>query len=340
MTIFTAFTTDRQFDAIRGLSRVAAAFLLISLVAVLLPADAAAMQFNARVSGTVTDANGDPLVGVKVTIMLMSNRRVDPIPPTEVTTDDKGRFFARNVRVGDSQVIFELEGYERHVDRREMRVGVQTVDATLNVDIVAAKVVAANIANAQYQEGYEAFVAEDFAAAVEHLQQALVMIDDTEENAAARGSVHALLGRAYSEQRDLQQTVANYREWVRYQPQDANAHIELASALNEMGERDEAMVHFEHALERNPQDPTSLYNIGVVMVNSGAVEEGAALIQRAIDVQPEFPLALKNLGYAYSRIEKYQEAVDAFEKYLEQDPEAADAAQILDFVVTLKEMIG
>ncbi len=333
-------TTHRQFDVIRGLSRVAAAFLLISLVAVLLPADAAATQFNARVSGTVTDADGNPLAGVKVTIMLMSNRRVDPVPPTELTTDDEGRFFARNVRAGDSQVIFELEGFETHIDRREMRVGVQTVDATLNVDIAAAMVVAANIANAHYQEGYEAFVAEDFAGAVEHLQQALVMIEDTEENAAARGSVHALMGRAYMEQRDLQHAVANYREWVRYQPQDANAHIELASALNEMGERDEAMVHFEHALERNPQDPTSLYNIGAVMVNSGAVEEGAALIERAIEVQPEFPIALKALGYAYARIEKYQQAVDVFEKYLEQTPDAADAPQIRDFVTALKELIG
>lgn len=333
-------TAHRQFEVIHGLSRVAAAFLLVSVVAVLLPADAAAMQFNARVSGTVTDADGNPLAGVKVTIMLMSNRRIDPIPPTELTTNDEGRFFARQVRVGDSQIIFELDGYETRVDRREMRVGSVIVDVTLNVDVAAAKVKAGELANARYQEGYAAFVAEDFAAAIEHLQQALAMIEDSEENAPARGSIHALMGRAYLEQRNLEQTVANYREWVRYQPEEADAHIELASALNEMGNQDEAMVHFEHALERNPQDPTSLYNIGVVMVNSGAVEEGAALIARAIVVQPEFPMALKNLGYAYARIEQYQQAVEAFEKYLEQDPDADDAAQIRDFVTILKEMIG
>ncbi len=333
-------TAHRPVDVIHGLSKVAAAFLLVSLVAVLLPANATAMQFNARVSGTVTDADGNPLAGVKVTIMLMSNRRVDPIPPTELITNDEGRFFARQVRAGDSQISFELDGYETHVVQREMRVGSQNVDVTLNVDVAAAKVVAANIANERYQEGFQAFVAEDFAGAIEQLQQALLMIEDSEENAAARGSVHALMGRAYLEQRNLEQTVANYREWVRYQPEDANAHIELASALNEMGNRDEAMVHFEHALERNPEDPTSLYNIGVQMVNSGAVDEGIALIERAIEGQPEFPMALTALGYAYARIEKYQEAVDTFEKYLEQAPDADDAAQIRDFVNLLKEMIG
>ncbi len=334
------FTTYRPFDRIHDLSKVAAAILLFSVVGVLLPASAAAMQFNARVSGTVINAAGNPLAGVKVTIMLVNNRRVDPIPPTELTTDDEGRFFARNVRVGDSRLIFELDGYERHVDEREMRVGSQRIDVTMNIDEAALKVEAANIANARYQEGYGAFTAGDFAGAIEQLQQALVMIEDSEENAAARGSIHALMGRAYFEQRDMEQTVANYREWVRYQPEDANAHIELASALNEIGEREEAMVYFGHALERNPQDPTSLYNIGVVMVNSGGVEEGAALIARALEVQPEFPLALKALGYAYARIEKYQEAVDVFEKYIEQDPDAADAAQIRDFVTALKAMIG
>ncbi len=334
------FSAHRQFDVIHSLAKVAAAFSLVSMVALLLPADATAMQFNARVSGVVTDVDGNPLAGVKVTIMLVSNRRVDPIPPTELTTNDEGRFFSRNVRVGDSRLIFELDGYERHEEERELRVGTRNVDVTLKVDAAALRVEAANIANSEYQAGYQALIDEDFPGAIEHLEKALSMAEDTDENVAARGSIHALLGRAYLEQRDLEQAIASYREWVRYQPEDANAHLELASALNNLGEKDEAMVHFEHALERNPEDPTSLYNIGAQMVNSGAVAEGAALIARAVKAQPEFPIALKNLGYAYARIEKYQEAVDAFEKYLEQAPDAEDATQIRDFVTALREMIG
>lgn len=334
------FTAHRPFDVIHGLPKVAAAFLLVSLVTVLLPADAAAMQFNARVQGKVTDAAGEPLAGVKVTIMLMSNRRIDPVPPTVLTTDDQGRFFARNVRVGDSRLIFEVEGYETHVERRELRVGSQSIDVTMNFDAAAARVAAANVANAQYQAGVEALTNGDYAAAIENLSQALLIIEDTEENAEARGSIHALLGRVYFEQRNFDEAVASYREWVRYQPEDANAHLELASALNEAGAEDEAMEHFGHALARNPEDATSLYNIGVQMLNSGAVDEGIALMERAVATQPEFPLALKSLGYAYARNEKYQEAVGAFEKYLEQDPDDAEAAQIRDFVAALKEMIG
>ena len=332
----------RQFESPVASSfiRIAAAVLLASTTAALLPADAEAAQFNARVSGLVTDAGGQPLAGVKITISLVSNRRVDPIPPTEVTTDEEGRYFARNVRVGDSQIVFELDSYEIHTERRELRVGSQNIDVTMTHDVAAAKVEAANVANAQYQEGVAKITEGDYAGAIESLRQALAVIDDTAENAQARGSVHALIGRAHFEQREWDEAVASYREWVRYLPDDANAHLELASALNEAGEPEEAMEHSERALELNPQDPTALYNSGVQMINTGAVESGIALLERAIAARPEFPLALKNLGFAYARAERYQEAVDVFEKYLEQAPEADDAAEIRDFVVALKEMIG
>lgn len=322
------------------LPAVLAALLSVSVTALLFPAAAEAAQFNARVSGQVTDAEGQPLAGVKVTISLVNNRRIDPIPPTELTTDEEGRYFGRNVRVGDSHLVFELEGYETLTERRELRVGAQNIDVTMKYDVAAAKVEAANLANAQYQEGVAKITEGDYAGAIESLQQALAAIEDTPENAEARGSVHALIGRAYFEQQDWEQAIASYREWVRHQPDDANAHLELASALTQAGQQEEAMQHFERALELNPQDPTSLYNIGIQMVNSGAVESGIPLIERAIEAQPEFPLALKNLGYAYARVERYQEAVDAFEKYLEQSPEAEDAAEIRDFVAALKEMIG
>jgi regulator of sirC expression with transglutaminase-like and TPR domain len=76
------------------------------------------------------------------------------------------------------------------------------------------------------------------------------------------------------------------------------------------------------------------------MVNAGDVEAGIARMERAIELQPEYPLAYKNLGYAYARVEEYAKAIGAFEKYVEQAPDADDVAQIQDFIVALKEMIG
>lgn len=331
---------DLKTDLFRFRPTALAVVALLALLALLIPRDAVAMQYNARVTGTVTDADGKPLEGVKVTIKLMNNRMVDPIPPIELTTNEEGFYLARNVRLGDSWIIFELEGYETITLERELRTGPHSFDVTLVIDAARAMVEAANIANEHYTAGYEAFMASDFAGAIAELEQALAMIDDTPENAEARGSIFALIGRSHYEQRQYDEAVSSYEQWVKYQPNDANAHVELAQVLNETGENDAAMEHFRSALALNPDDPLSLYNIGIVMVNANSEVEGIELIQRAIAAQPIYPIAYKNLGFAYARIERYQEAIGAFEKYLEQAPDAEDAAEIADFIVALKEMIG
>ena len=333
-------TNDLKTDLLRFRRVALASVALLALLALLIPSEAIAMQYNARVSGTVTDAGGKPLEGVKVTVTLMNNRPVDPIPPLELTTNDEGFYLGRNVRLGDSWITFEMEGYETITLERELRTGPHRFDVTMIVDAASAMVEAANIANEHYSAGYDAFMAGDFAGAIAELEQALAAIDDTPENAEARGSIFALVGRSHYEQRQYEQAVSSYEQWVKYHPNDANAHVELAQVLSETGESDAAMEHFRTALALNPDDPVSLYNIGVVMVNSGSEAEGIELIQRAIAAQPVYPIAYKNLGFAYARIEKYQEAIGAFEKYLEQAPDAADVAEIADFIVALKEMIG
>ena len=312
----------------------------LAILATLLPTDAAAMQFNARVSGIVTDEAGNPMEGVKVTINLMEQVVGREVPPRELTTNEEGRYFARNVRLGHTEILYLKQGYEPVRITRELKVGPFRHDVQMVPSVAAAAVERANIANAEYTAGYEAFIAGNFEEAISRLLSALVAVDDTAENADARGSIFALLGRAHFEQREFEEAADAYREWLNYAPDNPDPHIELGHTLSELGDLEAAQQHFRQALELSPDDPATLYNAGVMMVNARSVEEGIAFIERAIAVQPVYPLAYKNIGYAYAGVSEYQKAVDAFEKYLEQAPDAEDAAQIRDFIVALKELIG
>ncbi|HEX9699790.1 MAG TPA: tetratricopeptide repeat protein [Acidobacteriota bacterium] len=314
--------------------------LTLLVLAFLLPAEVVAMQWNARVSGFVTDPDGKPLEGVKVTIDAVMQRLGAEVAPVELITDEDGQYFARSVRLGDTQIIFQLAGYQEVVERRDLKAGPVRIDMTLKPVEPVPEVARANLLNESYQAGYDAFTAGQFDQAIAHLQEALPMVEQLPENAEAMGALHALIGRSHFELRRFEQARDAFLKWVEYQPDDANSHIELAHAYSELGESEAATKEFQAALARSPDDPMTLYNIGVGMVNAGAAEDGIPFIERAIELQPVYPMAHKNIGYAYAQAGEYAKAVGAFEKYLEQSPEAQDAPEIRDFIVALREIIG
>jgi tetratricopeptide (TPR) repeat protein len=334
--------TNRRLGGASYAARVAALAGLATILALAFPpapAEASAAQFNATVRGKVTDADGNPIAGVKVTIRKAAQDPSRPTDPIELETDEDGNYYARNVSLGDTFIVYEAEGLEPHEERRDLRPGPVRIDVTMKAVEVPEEFLRAQVANESYGAGVDAFNAGDYAAAATHMQAAADALAEDETEALTQ--VYAVLGAAYSRQRLFDEAIAAFTTRLQYaSPDDATAHLDLAQALADAGDQEAARPHFEAALQLDPDDPVTQYNVGVTMVNAGDVEGGIARIERAIELQPEYPLAHKNLGYAYARQEQYAKAVAAFEKYLEQAPDADDAAQIRDFVVALKEMIG
>ncbi|MCH7823517.1 MAG: tetratricopeptide repeat protein [Acidobacteria bacterium] len=324
----------------RDRAAIALGAMLVLLFLAVFPADAGAIQWNATVRGKVTDVDGNPLRGVKVTVEPLFQNRDNPVAPIVVETNDDGQFQARNVRLGDTTITFVFEGYETVVRQRPLRAGPVRINVTLEAVTVPDAVLQANIANEAYQAGREAFNAGTYGEVVSQMQAATEALEGTPDNAESLGYLYALMGRAYLEQRMFQQAAEAYRKWVEYHPDQTGPLIELAQALSESGDPEGATTYFEAALALQPDDAMTRYNMGVIMVNVGNLEDGIRKLEEAIELQPEYPLAYKNLGYAYARTEDYAEAIEAFDKYIEQSPDAEDTAQIQDFIVALKEIIG
>lgn len=325
----------------RDRAAIALGAVLVLLFLAVFPADAGAIQWYATVRGKVTDVDGNPLQGVKVTVEPLFQNRDNPVAPIVSETNDDGQFQARNVRLGDTTITFVFEGYETLVHQRPLsRAGPVRVNVTLEAVVVPDAVLQANIANEAYRAGREAFNAGNYTEVVSQMQAATEAMDGTPDNADSLGYLYALMGRAYLEQRMFQEAADAYHKWVEYHPDQSGPLIELAQALSESGDPERAATYFEAALALEPDDAATRYNMGVIMVNVGNLEDGIRKLEEAIALQPEYPLAYKNLGYAYARSEEYAKAIEAFEKYIEQSPDAEDAPQIQDFIVALKELIG
>ncbi len=331
---------DGGWSSARDRAATALGAVLVLLFCTVFPADAGALQFNATVRGKVTDVDGNPLQGVKVTIEPRFQNRDNLVAPIELETSDDGQYYTRNVRVGDTNITFVLEGYEPAMRQRTLRAGPVRIDVTLETVTVPDAVLQANIANEAYQTGREAFSTGNYGEVISQMQVATEAMEATPDNAESLGYLYALMGRAYLEQRMFQEATDAYRKWVEFHPDQSGPLIELAQALSESGDPEGAATHFEAAMALEPDDAMTRYNMGVIMINGGNVEDGIRRLEEAIELQPEYPLAYINLGYAYARTEEYVKAIEAFEKYIEQSPNAEDAPQIRDFIVALKEIIG
>ncbi|MFQ5743943.1 MAG: tetratricopeptide repeat protein [Acidobacteriota bacterium] len=335
-----------------GLALLATLALAMSSVAILsgdtLPSAAGVrpIQFNARLAGTVTDAEGKPLEGVKVTIHREGQDPSNPVEDIELRTNKKGGYYRRNVRLGMTQINFEMEGFQTVVKEINLKVGPTRLDITMKPGVAASRNAAAEL----YSAGVEAFEDKRFVEAISLMKQVLDTLGEAEADPKVLASVYAVIGRSHFEQKEYEQAVQAYEQWQKLAPDDTNARLELdqARAAQAGGESPQGRRHARRSGENtlsggSPQrandasdDAMDSYNKGVVLVAEGKVDEGIEALEQALRLQPVYPLAHKNLGFAYARNGDLAKAAEHLRAYLEQNPEAEDKADIEQFIKALE----
>ena len=315
--------------------------LTIPVGAVGEPVSTYAPQYIARVEGTVTDTDGNPLEGVTIVFTLVHQ---DPAftatEPVEVVSDDEGKFFAREVRVAWARIYATLDGYMPFETEVNLRNGMNRSNIVMEPATAPEEELRAAEAGDAYSQGVVAFEAGNHEEAIRLMEQARSNIDDNENNSEALAAISQNLSGSYLALGRYEDAVVEIQEWLRRSPDNTDARVALSQAYTGLGDEDAAAAELEAAMATGAQDPESLYNMGVMMIDSGNVEGGIAEIEKALQLRPDFPQAHKNLGYAYARTSEYQKAVDHFELYLEQSPDAPDVADVQQFIDALKSMIG
>ncbi len=165
---------------------------------------------------------------------------------------------------------------------------------------------------------------------------------------------------AYFVQRgDLLRAEAVYREVLKHDPRNFEAHDALAAILNRRGRPQEALAFYEQALAIRPDDAIAHSNCGGVLDALGRRQEALAHYERALAIQPDFTdailnrsaalcalgrpdaalesldsllsaqprniFALYNRSVALAGLERFEEAVQACDAALAVDPNCADA---------------
>ena len=176
------------------------------------------------------------------------------------------------------------------------------------------------MAEAELQNAQAAFQAGDLAQAGHLYQQALR--NNPRDMQALYG-----LGLVCIEAQQFGHAEYVFHEFVRLQPQHADAHCIRGVALARLGRRQEALACLERALSLRPDSVEAISNHGTVLFELGEHQRAMTELDRALAIDPRHAFSWHNRGNALIAMERPEEAVESYSRALEIDPAFQLAAE-------------
>jgi tetratricopeptide (TPR) repeat protein len=145
-------------------------------------------------------------------------------------------------------------------------------------------------------------------------------LDSTRENFVALNN----LGLARFDEGHTEEAMVMYREALRINPADVEAHINLGNALSRQGRLAEAIARYREAIAIDSADADAHSDLGVALCRQGRTEEGAAEYREAMRINPVLGQPHYDLGLALFQQGRAEEAIAQFREALEIDPNDAN----------------
>ncbi len=343
------------------------ALFVVAVLALALPVHAQEWAGHARLQGQVTDHDGKPIAGAKVTLRWAKN---PDLGPPALTTDKGGKWSYLGLIDGAWTIAIEAEGFkgsEGQANASEfgsspvIRVGLNrpTKEEIAAAQPHSAAMDALQAGNALIQE-------QKWAEARAAFEKALPDVKD----AAGQASVLSTIAGTYLQEKNAKAAIEVLNKVVALTPTDPTPQRTLAAAYYADGQKDLAISAMQKYTETAPQDtegikmlvdwlvdagrepeaktymaklpqgakidPAALLNIGIRQYNSGKLAEALASFDRVVQENPELADAYYYRGLANLGSSKMKEAKADFEKLLQLAPTGEHAADAKEFLKELK----
>jgi len=132
--------------------------------------------------------------------------------------------------------------------------------------------------------------------------------------------VHRALGEAYSESRDWQNALDEYRKAIEKQPNNSDLYEALGDTYRRLTRFDEATRAYENELKLSPHNSNALYNLGKIQVERGNAQRGVELLRQAAEGSAPSAQISIYLGRGLAETGHPEEAVTWLEKTIEEEP--------------------
>lgn len=288
---------------------------------------------KARVDGRVITDKGEGVPGAKVTI------RRGGVGPEALTTDKKGRWAYLGLSNGAWDVDVEAPGYlpyKTTVQLSEinrippMDIRLQPAPTAQPTPAAAAPKNAAPDVIPILEHGNQLLEAKDYAGARAEYEKALAAIPNNP-------IVLRAIAQTYYAEKKVDEAIATLKKVVEIDPTDVTALVLLANLQLEKGNVDEGKATLAKLPPDSVKDPAVYTNLGIVLLNKKKPEDAWTYFDMAAKVAPADPDVYYYRGLAaYQLKNKKAEARADFQKYLELAPTGENAADVKEYLKTLK----
>lgn len=307
--------------------------LLIAAVFVALAATPAAAQL-ARQSGTVTDAEGNPLEGITVTLE-RTDKSGSGMSKLTAVTDADGLYTFTNMGPGTWKItiteqnympfaqIIEISAINRNPDF-DITLQPGTPLASKDAREEAKKVIES--AQAMVDEGNY----DDAIAAYQEL---------AEQYPSVAGQVNLYIGQAYEDKGDMEKAKEMYVKGLEADPNSVIALKKLGDMAVAAYEYEPALEYYSKLLSVKTDEPGLYYTGGEIALSAGNNEKAVEFFSKYIEDGKDTSMLVNahmNLGFTLSVMGETAEAIKNLEKVLELNPEFPYAGEIQAEIDRLK----
>ena len=320
-------------------TRVAGAMLAGVLLAT--AASAQAWAGRGRLSGTVQDADGNPVEGASIQLTL------DGSGPDAVSTNGKGRWARAGLGGGNWDVLVSKPGfvstthsalvqeYAAPADRVFLKTTLE-VGAASATDGSAAALddgEAAQAAREQLEQGNGLLAAGDFEGAIQVFTGALDALPD-----GGKAAVLVAVAQAQVQLERDDEALASLERALGFAPSNVDALRLMSRRLTALGRSDEAQAYLDRMPEDQRADPEILVREGVALYNGNDFEGAIAKLDAAVAAAPDWSEAYYFRGLSNMAGGNNAAAAADFRRFLELEPEGEKAEEAKQFAEYLESL--
>jgi Flp pilus assembly protein TadD len=286
------------------------------------------------ITGTVVDAQGNPVADAKITI-----EQTDGVTRKfETKSDKKGSFIQIGLQSASFKVTAEAKAGTATANTRVSQRGPSTVKLIIGAGATGDPAVAARTAELRkaFDEGVALSREGKYDDSVAAFNRAVAL------NPKCQDCFYNI-GFAYAQKKDYAQAEENYKKAIEVKPDYTEAYNGLANIYNAQRKFDLAAEASAKASQLSAAAPgalqggnaDALYNEGVILWNGGKIPDAKAKFQAAIAANANHAESHYQLGMALVNEGKLAEAGAEFNTYLKLSPEGANAATAKALVAQL-----